>query len=211
MYLEYEETLPDGEKYITSVSRFSLSRNYTIFALMAGVRAYEGSTVLFGPRGLPEKVGWEADYDNTLYVVEGETNEEYCVSRERAERWVASGSSQWTTADKRWVTQPDWHSHSWLTLEEFEQVRDAYESIEYFTASWFQESPEVDLSRHAFISKDIDLHDITVTKTSDYRSMPYRVDVGPKRRETFPVRYRALLAALRELGEGGRIVFWFDN
>ena len=207
MYLEFV----DSEDWVSSVAKFSLDRNYTIFCLMAGVRSYERSRTIYPPRGLPEKVGWEADHYNTLYVIDKDTNEEHYTSRETAEGWVERGISKWVDDNLQRVTHPDWHSHSWLTAEEFRQVKDTYETLEFPRAVWYQKEPEMDLAKEYMLPEGATLTDVAVSFSKDYQSSPYRVEVGPKTKAVFPPRYEALLAALKALGENGRIVFWFDN
>lgn len=206
MYLEFVER----EDYVSSIAKFNLSRNYTLFSLMAGVRTYEGSRVIYQPRGLPDKIGWVAEYDNELYVVDRETDEEHSVSRENALKWIERGVSKWTNDQEKWVTHPDWHNHSWLNAEELDRVREVYESMEFPRSAWYQANEHIDPNR-ALIPEGATMTDVTITRTNDYRSSPYRVEVGPYEKAVFPNAYAALLASLKALGENGRIVFWFDN
>lgn len=98
-----------------SVSEPYFSRNYGMFGLMAGVR---GDSILFKPRGLPKDCGWNVNFQNNLFITTN-TTDEHCTTKEMAEQWVACGTSKWADEEHKTVTHPDWHSHSWLTIEEF--------------------------------------------------------------------------------------------
>ena len=117
--------IKEGEDSWESISKPYLSRNYGMFGLMAGVRI---ESVLFKPKGLPTDCGWSVSFENELFVT---TNggEDHCITKETAERWVASGSSKWVDEKKNRVTHPDWHSHSWLTIEEFSKCITKYEKL----------------------------------------------------------------------------------
>lgn len=99
---------------------FNLGRHYGIFAAMAGVRSCENSPLMFAaPRGLPDNIGWRTNDAYWFYVCEEETDTSGWVSRAYAEKWVAENYSQWQTDEKKRVADPDAHSMSWLTPEEF--------------------------------------------------------------------------------------------
>lgn len=114
-YLEMVE-----DHYTWSLAKFRPGRNYLMFSLMAGVRTYE-QTVLFTPRGAPDNMGFEARWD--YYVMPDEN-----ISREDIQRWIASGSSVWVDEERFIATNPDWHSASWLTTTEMQQVYSTYGS-----------------------------------------------------------------------------------
>ena len=100
-------------------SQFRLGRHYGVFASLAGVRNY-GDEIkpVSAPRGVPENLGYATKEDYLCYVCDDPSEDSHQTDREHAERWVASGSSKW--ADERHVTDPDAHSASWLTPDEFE-------------------------------------------------------------------------------------------
>lgn len=120
--------------------RINPGRNYSIFASMAGVRCNEPEPIV-QPRGFPSDAGWAARSGNNLYIVDHDTDAEGHCSRDQAMRWVASGSSEYVgdekpeppaegeitefegvvvaTKNPTWVTHPDWHTHSWLTTDEY--------------------------------------------------------------------------------------------
>jgi len=123
-YLEYKTPDPDCDYTWRSFGgRINTGRQYGIFAKLAGVRNYYEIVPIVSPRGLPDKLGYEAEGDSRLYI-SGETGEGHCTP-ENAARWVKDGGCQYVD-DKDgkhiWVTHPDWHSHSWVTAAELEQV-----------------------------------------------------------------------------------------
>ena len=103
-------------------------RNYNIFARLADVRNYEEIQPVTEERGFPSDAAWPASSDNYLYISteEGEGN----VNPEVAAQWVKAGYSYYHKV--KWVSNPDWHSHSWLTLKEFEQAISGFpDALEY--------------------------------------------------------------------------------
>ena len=93
-------------------------RIYGMFARMAKVRAYgDGYKVQFEPRGLPEDM---TDWNTCEIFYFDVIN----CTRESAEMWVDRGYSMWVDEDHRRVTNPDHHSHSWLTTQELRQCFD---------------------------------------------------------------------------------------
>lgn len=130
MYVEYASKKPgyfeetQGKRYWRPFGgRTNPGRDYWLFTLLADVR---GSGALIEPRGMPDDAGWYAADDNQLYITETE-GDDY-VTMEEAQRYVSYGSKFINGHDGKpvWVTNPDWHSHSWLTVDELQQVFDAY-------------------------------------------------------------------------------------
>lgn len=106
----------------SGVGRLSLSRDYDLFAKLAGVR---GDGQIVPTRGLPVDVSLATKWDNELYVSDKSPDSEGSCSRECAERWVNNGYSRWTDERKVSVTQPDWHSHSYCSPAELRVVLEA--------------------------------------------------------------------------------------
>jgi hypothetical protein len=96
-------------------------RNYNLFSKMNREVRNPDGVQGFEERGLPSDIDHFVKSKNECYVMDCETDAEDCCSRSDAERWVKNGSSKWVNDEKTWVTQPDWHSHSWLTFEEFKE------------------------------------------------------------------------------------------
>jgi len=93
-----------------------------MFSILAKVRSGDTMPKLFAPKGMPEDCSYEADNDNTNYI--SDDGGEGHVSQEKAAEWVAKGLSKYR--EEHWVTNPDWHSHSWLTTAEYEQAIEAF-------------------------------------------------------------------------------------
>lgn len=215
LYLENVEAVTingkdTGETHVNSIARFRPGRSYAMFSLMAGARRDE-EFILFEPKGLPEKLGYEAESDNWLFIyAEADDYEGYCT-REQAEKWVKSGSSTWRDDKQKYVSHPDWHTHSWLNLQEFEQVKAAYESKIFPKQSWYQMTPYLkDTTLYDGTQIDLTQLKVTYQEKGRYRGN-YLFEVGPYEPAVFPPVYEAVLGALRALGDTGRIVFWFDN
>lgn len=103
-------------------------RLYGMFARMANVRAHDTYKVQFEPRGLPDDMtDWATCESFYLQIIDNketaEWGEHYCL-KEDAEKWVERGYSKWVDENHRRVTDPDHHSHSWLTTQELRQCFD---------------------------------------------------------------------------------------
>jgi hypothetical protein len=115
----YISSFSDGDIYI--------SRDYLFFDALAGVRHYQGKVCLISPRGIPKTLSHEVFKSYYQYVFDvGETywNDNY-AKREWADEWVQKGISHYRThhlKENGWVSCPDWHSVSFLNLEEIKVV-----------------------------------------------------------------------------------------
>jgi len=106
----------------------SLARNlnpgryYKLFGILAGVRGGCEDPVAAG-RGVPEDAAYMTHSENRIYVCDDYPGERH-VSREKAEEWIQNGHSKPIEHNGRlvFVTDPDWHSHSWCTTDEFARV-----------------------------------------------------------------------------------------
>jgi len=200
LYIEYKSKKTEFDGYNPGWQSFGGSinpgRNYAMFALMADVRNYgdDKLPVLVKRRGMPEDAGYTATDDNRIYI--SETKSEDYVSMETAKRWVESGSSKFINdkdGNPTWVTQPDWHSHSWLTTSEFESVLNKYLELE---TGWHK----VRVEEH---NKMVERENI---QPDSWAYAPPSINDEPE--------YQVVLASLKrfeELGYDARIVFWFDN
>ena len=113
----YKETSPD---YWWKSADLHIRRNYAMFTLLAGVRGSDEP--VYPVRGWDENSSTKYEY--CLWVSDDNPDGEGNCSREQAEKWVRQGSSKWV--DKNYVTQPDWHTPSWLTADELERVIEVY-------------------------------------------------------------------------------------
>jgi hypothetical protein len=100
-----------------------LSRDYTLFCILAGVRGYAPYTFKAkGKLSFEELSIWVQDC-RTLYI--GEEN-----SIEEALRWEKENDCRiyYSEIDKKsiFVDDPDWHTDTWLSLSEYEQALENY-------------------------------------------------------------------------------------
>jgi hypothetical protein len=201
LYIEYKSKKPryDGREsnWASFGNRINPGRNYAMFGLMANVRnCYSDGKlpVLVEPRGMPDDVYYSTADDNRMYISEDEC--ENYVTMETAEGWVKSGSSTFINNKEgkpTWVTNPDWHSHSWLTTSEFENVLNKYLELE---SGWYKERVDT----HYKMVERLNI------QPSSWMYAPLDMDIEPT--------YQVVLASLKrfeELGYDARIVFWFDN
>jgi hypothetical protein len=125
MYIEYKRKNTTTNNWNNFGSKINPGRNYWMFGLMSkGVRCeFEES---FEAKGMPEDAGYYTRDDNQLYITDT-GNEEDCCTIEKAKQWESYGGKITYEKDiPKWVTHPDWHSHTWLTIEEYERVIDSY-------------------------------------------------------------------------------------
>ena len=201
LYIEYKSKKTEFDGYDSGWQSFGKSinpgRNYAMFGLMANVRnCYSDGKlpVLVEPRGMPDDATYSTADDNRIYISETESEDYVCM--ETAEGWVNSGSSKFINnkdGNPTWVTQPDWHSHSWLTTSEFESVLNKYLELE---TGWHK----VRVEEH---NKMVERENI---QPDSWAYAPPSINDEPE--------YQVVLASLKrfeELGYDARIVFWFDN
>jgi len=138
-YVEYRTKEETNREYWSSFGgRINPGRNYWMFGLMAkGTRSeFEEA---FEPKGLPELLGYQSTYDAYMYIVDDDDEMDepsHQCKRSDAERWAKYGNK--ISEDNRFIEHPDWHTHSWLSVNEFEEVlnsfnkmKDAYPQPEY--------------------------------------------------------------------------------
>jgi hypothetical protein len=130
MYIEYrnKKQAKDLEKqgrvpyWYSFGGHFNPGRNYTMFAVLAGVRGVFKNS--FEPKGrIPfDLMGYAAKYD--LYYFISEEEGEKNISREKAKKYVESYGCE--IVDDKWVRDPDLHSHSWMSVKELNQAYKRY-------------------------------------------------------------------------------------
>ena len=141
MYVEYrnkkhsEEDIKNGRKpYWYSFVETNPGRNYTMFAVLAGVRGnYKDS---FEPKGKIDfdDMGHSSRSDAYLYISENKNLEGSCTL-EDAKRWAEYGRKIIEKEGKPvWIEHPDWHSHSWMSVDELEKAYAIYEK--HATTEW---------------------------------------------------------------------------
>ncbi len=200
LYIEYKSKKTEFDGYDPGWQSFGGSinpgRNYAMFALMADVRNYgdDKLPVLVKRRGMPDDAGYTATDDIRIYISDVPSSR--YVSTETAKSWVKSGSSKFINdkeGNPMWVTDPDAHSHSWLTTSEFESILNKYLELQ---SVWHKKRVE----EHNKMVKEENIQ-----PDSWAYAPPSMVDEP---------EYQVVLASLKrfeELGYDARIVFWFDN
>ncbi|WP_333571348.1 hypothetical protein [Sphingomonas sp.] len=135
-YIEFaQKPAGDDRPYWQSFTRNGGGRNYVMFGVLAGVRVPEAQ--LFEPKGMPEgQLSSGVSGDHWILVApevhpEWADDEGYC-SLANAEAWVKNGYSVGENDENRRlrrVSNPDHHSHSWLTADELQQALDHYGKV----------------------------------------------------------------------------------
>jgi hypothetical protein len=116
-YVEYR--LNGEDSWRGFGGRINPGRNYVMFGFLAGVRD-DGPPVV-GLRGFPDNASWQAKDDNYLWISDVEADGH--VTREKAKQYIEEHGCKFIkdcNGKECWVTQPDWHSHSWLTPSEWD-------------------------------------------------------------------------------------------
>jgi len=174
--------------------RINAGRNYGLFALMADIRNHNELPVAVPSRGMPDDASYYATDGDRMFICEDSGDNH--VKMKRAEEWVKDGSSIFINSRNGkpvWVTNPDWHSHSWLTTNEFEGIINNYL---VFELGWHTSR----VNEHQEL-----LHRNNISKESwDWPAPDMNIEPA----------YQAILASMKrfeELGYDARIVFWFDN
>jgi hypothetical protein len=197
-FIEYSTfTDKNGEAYWQCMGgRYNPGRDYTMFGIMAGVR--DDSEQMFEPRGLPDgKLSYQVeDYVRMRIADEGSEPSDDEVTLEQARSWTTGHYGETITNDAqgkpRWVTNPDLHSHSWLTLDEYRQVLNRYKFGEVT-----DELDEIDVADE---DKEVVTQAVAALRGGGGREY----DVG----------WGAILAAMEYFAARGcqtRLVFCFDN
>lgn len=125
MFVEYKRK--DSDYWQSLGGRINPGRNYFMFGILSkGVRSMPSFS--FEPKGIPENMSYSANEREYILISEDrEIDGESWCSLEDAKRWERNGSKILYHNGKPWkVEHPDWHSHSWLTIEEYKKALDFY-------------------------------------------------------------------------------------
>lgn len=196
--IEYCRKRQDGderEPHWMTWATVSPGRNYAMFTAMAGVRGEEGRAIV-QPRGIPARVSFGVMNDYYLYVTENTDGDPQSITQEKADKYLAYGSTRHPTMPQ-YISGPDWHSASWLTTAEMEQVMTRYLEIEN---EYIKERNEQLAEMRKNPPGGIDLA-TTLRWTPETEAAP-------------DPAYQAIISAMKVLESGkceARIVFWFDN
>ncbi len=130
-YVE-ERRINHPNQYWRRYGEADIMRDYRLFSLMAGVRSKEGRPgAIVEPRGLPDNIATMTEYEAYMFIVDEvkmDGDSSRYVLRSDAKRWVREGHS--VQVDEFCVTDPDWHTHSWLSIPELREVIRQYEGDE---------------------------------------------------------------------------------
>lgn len=128
MYIEYANRRIPEKRWADFGGKINPGRNYSMFGILSkGLRTTQEFS--FEPKGLPYEMGYHAVNDSRIPI--GEHGEGW-ASKDKVARWVNSGASEIIrneNGDAIWVTNPDWHSHSWLTTDEYKQAVTFYNDV----------------------------------------------------------------------------------
>lgn len=105
--------------------RINPGRNYDLFGLLANVRSYGSDVAMFSPRGFPENPGFMSRHDYFLWV--GDQDAHNQVNKKNVKSYLQTFPNLLTIKRDGQIVaiaNPAWHSASWLTFEELEQVTD---------------------------------------------------------------------------------------
>lgn len=125
LYVEYKKKGVGDRHWLGFGNGFRLDRNYSMFGILSkGVRSEFKFS--YPQRGMPEDAGTTSLNDNRIFI--SETPSDEYVTLEKAKQYESHGCkiSYRESGEAIWVTHPDWHSHSWLTLEEFKGAIESY-------------------------------------------------------------------------------------
>lgn len=132
-YIEYQT--PGGAEagqWSNFGGRINPGRDYEVFGRLAGAR---GGSALVAPRGFPDDAAFEAMNDFWLFIdYSGDGNGEGHTTPERAQKYVKEYRQRYRggSHDKpTCVSDPDWHSHSWLTTAEWADAIGSTAGVEY--------------------------------------------------------------------------------
>ena len=95
-----------GDWQPVTQGELNFNRSYQLFGLLAGVRMPNKHSLK--PKGLPDDLSYNA---MKIFYYHGEN----------MDKWLESGDS--IRINGYWITHPDLHSFSWVTLEELKTVQ----------------------------------------------------------------------------------------
>lgn len=128
MYVEYKRKNDERNNWREFGGRINPGRNYYMFGLLSkGVRSDldEG----LEPKGLPANLGYNSACDAYIRINDkyAQDDDDY-TTLETALRWAQYGRKiiNDDNGNPYKIEHPDWHSHSWLTTEEFKQQLEIY-------------------------------------------------------------------------------------
>jgi hypothetical protein len=128
MYLEFKDPnpqwVPTGSPW-RGWPRVNPGRDYELFGYLAGVRSSADPVV--EPRGIPDDIAWETANDWFLRI-----NDEYAARDDMSGYCTLAKAQEWSAYGHKIINDdqgnpyrvehPDWHTPTWLTLDEYTQA-----------------------------------------------------------------------------------------
>jgi hypothetical protein len=118
-YIEYRES-PDSS-WRSFGTKFSLDRDYKAFGYLAGVRFEVPHIPL---RGVPKNIAWATSDDWWLRISDNPCRDEHGITFDNAMDYAELSCDIIVDSNgfPACVSNPDWHSATWMTLSEFEDA-----------------------------------------------------------------------------------------
>lgn len=105
-------------------AKLNLNRDYRLFASLADVRNCYDIACPTKPKGLPADLSWRVKDACTLFVVDEEEADRGYVTKLEADEWLRRGIS--VMMEEKRISNPDWHTPSWLILSEINKAHAEY-------------------------------------------------------------------------------------
>jgi hypothetical protein len=177
----------------------------------------------FEPRGVPKDISSRTVSAYTLFIVDDEdgSNEEGCCKRSSAEGWLKSKCSEVWRADEEGkavvVTNPDWHSGSWLSTSEVRELVARFQAAQESEISRSRKEMErmkADFEAHITKMKALGEPEEKITKAMVRASQLCAWSSFDPMGDSELLQMKGLLALMESLEtpeKPCRIVFFFDN
>jgi hypothetical protein len=153
---------------------------------------------------MPKDIGLSVVDKYTLFIHNSETQDEGYCTIENANSWIKSNASEvWATDDDGKITRvtgPDWHSASWLSTDEVEELIKRYEAL----LEAMIPDAQKQMARMQEIAKDLE---------KDFDKKGNWKRYNPMNSHDLKL-LRGMLAMMRTMETSDRpcrIVFYFDN
>lgn len=132
VFIEYTTSNPLESSWSCFGEEINPGRDYLMFSTLAdGVRGSNKDSMPI--KGLPnyKTLSYEAKDHFFNYVVDSEDQifDDNCITMEKALRYHSLNPHKLIYNDKKellWAYNPDLHSHSWLTLDEYRKALNTY-------------------------------------------------------------------------------------
>lgn len=115
-YVEYSYRYEEW----TGIAFESIPRNYFLFEALAGIMGKKKP--LIPPKGIPLTASSIVKNYYLADVVDDVDDCDEGIERREAEEYIQKGFSHYWHNDNTLISRPDWHTPSWLTLKEINQV-----------------------------------------------------------------------------------------